>query len=246
MSNKKNLAFEARKLVRSTPVATLATSFISKDSELNSWPYASLVLIATDFYGAPLLFISSLAEHTKNISHNSKVGLLLDGTEGSTNRLAEKRITLLGKAIKVDSLVAWNRYLSRHQEAEIYASFSDFSLYKIDVKYAQIVAGFGKIQWLDHKDLILNHTQLDDLANSESDIIAEINEINSNNIQDIGSKILPNSQGNWLIIGFDPEGCELKFGSTIHRVSFNNVVLSTLDLRKELAAVGLSNYNNYN
>ena len=58
---------EAKKLLRTSSVATLATILPKADEIGVSWPYASLVLMATAFDGSPLLLLSELAEHTKNI-----------------------------------------------------------------------------------------------------------------------------------------------------------------------------------
>ncbi len=72
-------ARQARAVMRATDRAALATS-------QEGWPFASLVLAALDHDGTPLLLISDLSEHAKNIKREPRVSLLFDGTQGSTIR----------------------------------------------------------------------------------------------------------------------------------------------------------------
>ena len=44
----------------------------------NGDPYCSLVNVATDASGAPLMLLSTLAIHTKNLLADSRVSLMLD------------------------------------------------------------------------------------------------------------------------------------------------------------------------
>ena len=76
------LAREVRELMRAQPVASLATS-LQGSGPAQGWPYASLVLIAAALDATPLLLISKLAEHTKNIAADPRVSILFDGTEGA-------------------------------------------------------------------------------------------------------------------------------------------------------------------
>src|ERR1700746_736250 len=60
-------------------------------------PYCSLVNVASDADGAPILLISRLALHTRNILGDSRVSLMLDeGAEGDP--LEGSRIMLAGRA----------------------------------------------------------------------------------------------------------------------------------------------------
>jgi len=65
-----------RRLARSVDRAALATTLA------DGRPYASLVLLAWDFDGAPLLLLSDLAEHSRNLARDPRQALLIDGTGG--------------------------------------------------------------------------------------------------------------------------------------------------------------------
>ena len=117
-------------------------------------PYVSLVLVAFDADGAPLLLISRLAQHTRNLLADPRVSLLFDGTQGLEDPLTGPRLTVLGKAAPCPDPAALRRYVERHPAAEVYAGFSDFKLYKVTVVRGHYVAGFGQIRWVEAAALV--------------------------------------------------------------------------------------------
>ncbi len=72
-------ASEARRLIRARGHAALATS-------LGGWPYVSLVATACDVDASPLLLLSDLATHTKNLAAEPRVSLLFDATPALPTR----------------------------------------------------------------------------------------------------------------------------------------------------------------
>src|ERR1700733_1009397 len=140
-------AATARQLIRGLDRATLATSLGSSEGQ---WPYASLVLVAADFDASPLLLISTLAEHTKNLARDARASLLFDGTQGLDDPLTGARVTVLGELRRdPDPVSRLRRFIARHPSAALYAGFKDFALYRLAVIRAHLVAGFGRIHWVD-------------------------------------------------------------------------------------------------
>ena len=148
----------ARQLLTEAGDATLATSFTGARPEERGWPYASLVMMARDEDGQPILLLSDLAEHTRNLKAEPRVSLLIDGTKAQANRLAGSRLTVLGRATIVTDAVARDRmqraYVSRHPDAAAYAGFKDFHFYKVSIDRAHLVGGFGKIRWIEAEALL--------------------------------------------------------------------------------------------
>ena len=138
-------AEDARALLRAATQATLATAAHDRDG----WPFASLVLIAHDRDGAPLLLLSDLAEHSQNIAADDRVSLLIDGTAGLQDPLTGRRLTVLGHAGRSSDPDHRQRYLERHPGAAQYIDFADFAVYRMAVERAHLVAGFGRIHWID-------------------------------------------------------------------------------------------------
>lgn len=133
----------ARGLTEAKKTASLAT--LMPDGA----PYASLVSVAFAAPDAPVLLLSDLAQHSKNIARDKRVSLLLDGTAGAGgDRLDGPRLSILGTAAPDDDAKTAALFLARHPEAKGYAGFADFRFYRVAVIKAQLVAGFGKVDWL--------------------------------------------------------------------------------------------------
>jgi len=117
-------------------------------------PYVSLVLVAFDADGSPLLLLSRLAQHTRNLLTDPRVSLLFEGAAGLDDPLTGPRLTVLGSVAPCADPEALQRYLARHPSAETYAGFSDFGLYKVTIARAHYVAGFGQIRWIEAGELL--------------------------------------------------------------------------------------------
>lgn len=140
-------AAQARALVTSAKTATLST-IATKPA---GFPFGSLVAIAVDDRGRPLLLLSSLAEHTKNVGASPLASVLVAAEGG----LAAPRVTLLGRCVRVpEAEVDQTRatYLAVHPDAKAWASFSDFAFYRLEVEDVRLVAGFGKMGWITATD----------------------------------------------------------------------------------------------
>lgn len=149
------LAAEARRLALSLDRGSLATRLARDDQPglLPGHPYVSLVLLAWEESGlTPLLLLSDLADHSRNLKADPAAALLLDGTAGLAEPLTGPRLTLLGRVEAADPALL-PRYLERHPSAAGYAGFRDFRLYRLQVEGAHLVAGFGRIAWLPVAEL---------------------------------------------------------------------------------------------
>lgn len=138
---------DARTLMRECPTAALGTM-------LDGAPYVSLVLVALDHDGAPLLLLSSLAQHTKNLAADPRVSLLFDGTAGLDDPLTGPRLTVLGRARPYDDPAALERYVAGHPSAALYAGFGDFRISRVEIERGHFVAGFGRIGWIEADQLL--------------------------------------------------------------------------------------------
>src|SRR5579864_7584833 len=118
----------AKGLLRTSTTGALATLQIGTGN-----PFCSLVNTASLPDGSPILLISRLAVHTKNILHDPRVALLF-GDAGASDPLAAPRISLSGTAAAIEDDLqeaAYRRYLAAHPTAEVFARFADFSFYRV-------------------------------------------------------------------------------------------------------------------
>jgi putative heme iron utilization protein len=137
-------------------LATLGSGAVEPPGEagfsLEGWPYASLVLVAWDERSRPLLFLSRLAEHTKNLEAHPRASLLVgEPVVAGTDPLTAGRMTILGTCAPVpesEEADARAAFVRAHPSAAAYAGFRDFRMYRIDPVKTRYVAGFGQMGWI--------------------------------------------------------------------------------------------------
>jgi putative heme iron utilization protein len=233
----KSPAQQARMVARACKTASLATTMAGTNGSKGpgqpyaSQPYASLVLVAFDHDAAPILLVSRLAEHTKNLIGNDRVSLLCDGTAGFAEPLTGPRVSLLGRIAKTDEPRHRARFLSRHPSAEMYAGFGDFAFYHVSIERAHIVAGFGKIHWLDD---YLYTGETETLSEAEADILQHMNTDHADAVQLYASRLLGRSGDGWSLCGIDAEGCDMIKDGDLARLNFSKTVASADEARVEL------------
>lgn len=142
MSDTNDVAAEARSLIEQAGRAYLG-SLAVRGAEV--FPFVSMVLPGLDGAGRPILLLSDLSDHAKNLKADPKASLLYDGTLGLKEPLTGARVTLIGRVSLADDAENRKLYLTRQPSAEIYAGFGDFKLYRFDIEEALFVAGFGRI-----------------------------------------------------------------------------------------------------
>lgn len=108
-------------------------------------PFVSLVAVATALDASPLMLLSDLAVHTRNLRADPRASLLFDGTGSAAEPLTGPRASLEGVIEVVDPAAVQERYFVRHPDAKAYAGFKDFRFYRLQVERAHLVEGFGRI-----------------------------------------------------------------------------------------------------
>ena len=221
-------ALTAKKLLREGRSAALATLMQGSGD-----PYCSLVNVATAADGAPLLLISRLAVHTKNILADPRVSLMIDERKPG-DPLQGARIMLMGTAAATKEPDARRRYLERQPESESFADFADFSFYRITLKGAHLVAGFGRIVDLKPQDVLTETGDAAELIAAEPEIVAHMNRDHADAVRLLATKLLGAPDGQWRCAGCDPEGLELQLERTALRLPFPQRVGAPNVLRQTL------------
>jgi heme iron utilization protein len=141
-----------RALLDSERNGVLATLSAGRDG----WPFASVAAYALADTGDPLLFLSDLAEHTRNLRADPRASLLVQDQTSLADPQAGARVTLLGSVEGVASVAAASAqaaYLERHPQAADYLALADFHLYVLRVREARFIGGFGDMGWLKGEPL---------------------------------------------------------------------------------------------
>jgi putative heme iron utilization protein len=194
----------AKKLMREARSGALGTLMAGSGD-----PYCSLVNVAMTADGTPLLLISRLAVHTKNILADPRASLMLDERKAG-DPLQGARVMLMGTVAKTESQEARRRYLSYQPEAEMFAGFADFAFYELKLKGAHLVAGFGRIVDLKPQDLLTDLTGAEAMVEAEAGAIEHMNADHADTCRLYATKLLGAPDGDWRCVGCDPEGLDLQ------------------------------------
>lgn len=204
-------ALLVRRLLRGAAVASLATA-----DRGSGRAYASLVQIASTVDARPVLLVSGLARHTRNLLADPRASLLLDARGDTVDPLAAPRATLVGRACLDASPASLARFLRRYPQAAAYASFADFRLWTLVVEHAHVVAGFGRIEEVSGTDVMLRPSPesatgrlQQRLYINEADVIAELQRALA---VESGGSAAP------TVTGIDVEGADLDVGGRRYRV----------------------------
>ena len=209
-------AAAARGLIRRARSAALATTLRGN----GGWAYASLVTVACDCDGSPILLLSDLADHTRNLMADSRASLLFEAASRKANPQTGPRVTALGRIEHSDAIGHRRRFLARHPSARHYAGFADFRVYRMAVDRAHYVGGFGRAEWIDGKNLILAGEAARSIAGSEAEILERMNGEHGDAASLYATRLLGRHGDGWTMVAVDPEGCDLRRGNMLARLDF--------------------------
>ena len=227
-------ALEARRLVRAAGSATLAT-------QANGQPFASLVTPAAAPDLSPLLWLSTLSEHTRQLQTGPRCALLFTGEPDGPNPQTTPRVTLTGQAERVEGAEAAAlkaRWLARHPYAALYADFGDFALWRIAPGGALLVGGFARAVRLRLADLLPEPAAVAALAAAEAGIIEHVNADHADAVAAIAEGLLgqaPVAAGEaWRMVAVDVDGADMAAGERVCRLHFSRPVSAAEGVRAEL------------
>jgi putative heme iron utilization protein len=216
-----------RQLLRRARTCSLSTLSVADGT-----PYGSLANIATDVAGRPIILISRLAWHTKNLTADTRASVLLGEIPEKGDALVGPRVTVLGRFEQIKDEDVKRRYLARHPQAAMYADFADFSFWRLTPSTIHGVAGFGRIETLIPDDVFPAATEMEAL---ETSAIEHINRDHAEAIHLYATKILGAQPGPWQLLAIDPDGADLGLHDQSLRIDFHTPVFSAEALREKFA-----------
>jgi heme oxygenase (biliverdin-IX-beta and delta-forming) len=221
----------ARSLLRRSRQGALATLMTGSGA-----PYCSLVNLASHPDGSPILLISRLAVHTRNLLADARVSLMLD-ERGPGDPLEGARIMLSGRAEEAGSdnrELLRRRYLNAHPAAADYADFKDFSFFLIRPSGTHLVAGFGRILDLEPAQFLTDGTDAAELIEAEQGAVDHMNADHRDALALYATRLLGAEAADWRCSGCDPDGMDLMADGKTLRLGFAERVTTPIELRKML------------
>lgn len=204
---------------------------------MDGGPYASLVTVALDHDLSPLLLLSGLADHTRNLDADPRASLLFDGTDGHPNPQTGPRVTIVGTMARDPDPRLVQRFLARHPAARLYAGFGDFAVWRLAVERAHFVGGFARAVWFDFP-LGLPAGAAAAVAAAEPSVIEHMNADHADAVDRMAARWCGGAGTGWRLTGVDPDGCDLARGDDeFARLPFDAVATSAEDVRDRLIAL---------
>lgn len=206
-------------------------------------PYGSVVELLPLEEGNFVVFVSNMADHTKNLKKDPRGSILVADGFGNGYALALSRATFMGtfEKVKEGSSLYRDKYLELHPEANIYIDFPDFAFYKLNVERVRYIGGFGRMSWVEGPSYL--EAAPDPLWQRAEGIIKHMNDDHQQNMRDY-AKVFGDVTGELDSIEMtcvDRFGFELRAeqngrGKTI-RISFSEEVQEAGQVRKEMVAM---------
>jgi hypothetical protein len=222
---------QVRGMIRRARSAALATALA------DGWPYASLVTVAADTDGSPILLLSDLSDHSRNIAGDARVSLLVDEASRRRNPQTGARVSLQGCIERTDDARQRRRFLARHPTADLYAGFADFHIYRLRVMRAHLVAGFGRAGWIEGDEVIADGALALAVAADEEAIIAQLNTAQIDLVQRLAALRLDRVTAEARVTAVDVDGIDLCAGRDVVRIDFGRPLAAAREIVPRLQDV---------
>ena len=224
-------AAEARKFLRSTRSAVLSTH----SARFDGYPFGSIAPFVLDHEGNPLILISTIAEHTKNIQKDPRVSLIAFDP-AAPDMQAGGRLTLLGDATITDKQdgALRTRYLRYFPTAAQYFDMHDFLFHRIEIRQARYIGGFGNIHWIAGEAL---RPPTNQLAEQESGILEHMNTDHADSLVTYCRHVHGIEVKEAAMIGIDTDGFDVRANGKLLRFNFEAPITNAQQARGALVAL---------
>lgn len=219
----------ASEFLRAGRYGVLAT----QSRSLPGYPFGSITPYVLSAAGEPVIYISTLAEHTRNIGADPKVSLTVFDPADAADPQAGARLTLLGEAcaLATDAATAIaERYYRFFPPARAYAGTHDFSFYTLRPVRLRYIGGFGKIGWIEPQEIDLTNP----LADAEAGIVAHMNTDHADAVRAYCRHFFGREAQQATLVGADADGVDLLADGAPLRLPFTARAQDGTTLRQRL------------
>ena len=215
----------ARRLLRHCRNGALATH----SQRLQGYPYATVVPLMLDCDAHPIMSLSRLAEHTRNIEADERVSIVVHVPNDDVQ--AASRLTLLGACRRAaDRAQLAERYLRYFPSAARLLDL-DFDFYRMSPTALRYIAGFGSVHWLAPEAI---RPPAIIPADIEASVLGEVNANHAEALRDWLRRVHAIAAADVRIVGFDCDGFDARADDKLVRCAFAEPVLDAGSLRAAL------------
>jgi putative heme iron utilization protein len=222
-------ARDARLFLRAHRAAALSTL----SARLPGYPFGSVVPFVSDHAARPIILVSALAEHTRNLAADPRASLLVQ--DEAIDVQAAARLTLVGEAVPLGlGDPAARGYVRRFPEAERLLALGDFSFRAITARELLFVQGFGRIDRIGGAEFAPPPNRL---AESEEEMIAHMNADDVETLRLYCRALSGVEAADPIVVGIDCDGFDVRADSRLLRFDFDAPALDAGAVRAALAAL---------
>lgn len=220
---------DARRYLRAHRSGALSTL----SAKLGGYPFGSIVPFALDRDCRPVILVSALAEHTRNLAADPRVSLIVH--DYAEDVQAGARLTLAGDAARLEGDTgAQTRYLRQFTAAHDLLALGDFSFWAIAPKRLLFIRGFGRIDWIDAAEFA---PPANSLAEAEEAIVAHMNTDHTVALADYCRHYRGVTPVAVEMTGIDCDGFDVRADGRLLRFDFPDVVTNPGKAREALVAM---------
>jgi putative heme iron utilization protein len=218
---------EARRFLRRRRHGTLCTL----SGRFDGHPYGSVAPFVLDHEARPVILVSRLAEHTRNLESDRRVSLVAH--HEAQDAQAGARLTLVGDA-SPGMRMASVRYLSYVPDAQRLLELGDFSFWTIAPRAIRFIGGFGDIRWIAAGDYA---PPAHALSAAEGDILSHMNRDHLPALRDYCRHYHGRACEAPAMIGIDCDGFDVRSAEGVLRFDFETPVTDATSARAALVAM---------
>lgn len=228
-----NRARTARRLIHHENVGVLSTHSV----DVEGYPFGSLTPYVLDYGGEPTMLISDIAQHTRNIQRDNRVSLTVFD-RFAPDPQAAGRLTWIGDAEPVDArdVELRDRYLRFFPSSASYFEMHDFSFYRIRLRRARFIGGFGQIYWIEPDELLV----VNPFRGTEPGIVEHMNEDHQKALHHYCRALAGVEPREVTMAGIDAEGFDMLTDAGKVRVDFDAPVHTMDEARATLVRLARS------
>jgi putative heme iron utilization protein len=209
----------SRSLVLEESFGVLST--ISLD--VPGYPFGSVTPYCMDRTCRPIIYISPIAQHTRNILKDPRVSLTVVERGDSDDVQARGRATCLANAVEADSdSEIRERYFRYFPSARQYDQTHSFVFFRLELVRVRFIGGFGQIFWVEPREFSLPNPFS---AAEEARIVQHMNEDHA----DVLGRL---TGSNCTMVGLDSEGFDLLKAERKIRIPFALPVTTMEEARR--------------
>jgi putative heme iron utilization protein len=199
--------------------------------DVPGYPFGSVTPYCADDYCRPIVYISYIAQHTKNILAAPRVSLtVVERNMDSDDVQAQGRVTCIADARPVaeNESAVRERYFRYFPSARQYEQTHDFGFFRLELVRVRFIGGFGQIYWVEPDEFM---TKNPFSPQQESQVIGHMNQDHADALRHYAHGV-PS-----VMIGIDAEGLDLRTARKKLRVEFESPVGDMDQARQTLIAM---------